>query len=55
MVGYETIIMDSKRRRVDNKEDMADDGLDNTNGPAKNSGPLNLLEAGPGFQARLDK
>ncbi|KAL1823409.1 hypothetical protein ACET3Z_010187 [Daucus carota] len=51
----ETVIVELKRRRVDNAEITESEGEDITDGPTTSDGPKNLREAGPVVQARLDQ
>lgn len=54
-VEQEITIIDPKRRRVDNADKTEGDSMENTNGPTTKDGSLNLPNAGPVIQARLDQ
>lgn len=51
----EIVVIDMKRRRVDNAIITETDGLENISDHKISDGPKNLEEAGPVLQARLEK
>lgn len=51
----ETVVVELKRRRVDNAEIMESEEEDMSDGLTSIDGPKNLREAGPILQTHLDK